>query len=458
MRKKRTLEEFITQANLIHDNKYDYSKVEYINTDTKICIVCPIHGEFWMTPTSHLNKRGCPKCGVLRIGQKLRLNTEQFIEKAKSVHGDKYDYSKVEYVNNNTKVCIICPIHGEFWQTPHNHLVGGCYQCGRDKSRLKTYSDTEKFIEKAKAVHGDEYDYSKVVYVKSNIKVCIICSKHGEFWVTPNNHLQGRKCPLCSIENGNPITRLYTTESFVEACKKIHGDKFSYEKTVYKNQSTKCVVTCLFHGDREMLPSNLLRGFGCKKCAMERQAASKLHGLEWFLEYAKKRHGNRYDYCEVEYKGINSKVKIFCTVCKKYFYQSPYYHVSKGHGCPCCNFSHLETEISVILQKYNIEYDPQYKLDRQKLDFYLPQYNVGIECQGEQHFQPSFSRNKEKAEKFLHDNIARDIKKATKCKERGIKLLYYIGSQDWFNNDSGLYSEDNTYFDVEKIVTEFKET
>ena len=129
--KKLTTEEFIEKAKLVHGDKYDYSKVEYINTDTKVRIICIEHGEFYQTPHAHINGQGCPTC----VGTK-KLTTEEFIEKAKLVHGDRYDYSKVEYVNTYTKVCIICSEHGEFWQTPHNHIIGyqGCPDCNNLKN------------------------------------------------------------------------------------------------------------------------------------------------------------------------------------------------------------------------------------------------------------------------------------------------------------------------------------
>ena len=108
----------------------------------------------------------------------MKDKTEEFIKKAKEVHGDKYDYSKVEYKKAIEKICIICPEHGEFWQIPTNHLKGcGCPSCGGNKKYT-----LEIFIKKAREVHGDKYDYSKVDYKKASEKVCIICPKHGEFW------------------------------------------------------------------------------------------------------------------------------------------------------------------------------------------------------------------------------------------------------------------------------------
>jgi hypothetical protein len=186
---KLTTEEFIRRAKEVHGDKYDYSKVVFTKMGDKVCIVCPEHGEFWQTPTCHLNGQGCPKCGG-----RYKFTTKEFIEKAKAVHDDKYDYSKVEYVNCNTKVCIICPEHGEFWQKPSNHLSGqGCPKCVGNEQ-----STTEDFIRRAKAVHGDKYDYSKVEYVNCNAKVCIICPEHGEFWMTPKNHLYGKGCACCN--------------------------------------------------------------------------------------------------------------------------------------------------------------------------------------------------------------------------------------------------------------------
>ena len=189
--KKKSVEEFLEECNLKHNHKYDYSKVEYISGVKKICIICPIHGEFWQAPNDHLNGCGCPKCKNVH-----KYTNEEWIEQARKVHGNKYDYSKVEYINNKTKVCIICPEHGEFWQRPNDHLTGyGCPKCTKYSNKYTT----ETWIQKAKQIHGDKYDYSKVKYVNSHTKVCIICPEHGEFWQTPNNHLCGKTiCPKCS--------------------------------------------------------------------------------------------------------------------------------------------------------------------------------------------------------------------------------------------------------------------
>lgn len=126
MPKKQNKEIFISRAKEKFGNKFDYSLVNYINCDTKVTIICPIHGEFQMTPYKHLHSiTGCCACGGTKRG-----NTDDFIAKSKEAHGDFYDYSLVNYINSKEKVKIICPIHGEFLQSPNNHLEGkGCSKC-----------------------------------------------------------------------------------------------------------------------------------------------------------------------------------------------------------------------------------------------------------------------------------------------------------------------------------------
>ena len=126
--------DFIKLAKAVHHNRYDYSKSEYVNSRTKICVICQKHGDFFITPNSHLSGCGCKKCSQEEKSEKMKKGTYEFIKEANSVHKNKYDYSKVEYVNNKTKVCIICPEHGEFWQTPSIHLrTYGCPICSESK-------------------------------------------------------------------------------------------------------------------------------------------------------------------------------------------------------------------------------------------------------------------------------------------------------------------------------------
>lgn len=212
---RSSTKEFVERSIIIHGNKYDYSKIEYTNAWVKVCIICPIHGEFWQTPTAHLLGSGCPKCGNIKIGEALRGNTVDFSYKAQLVHGDKYDYSKVFYINNHTKVEIICKEHGSFWLTPASHLRGaGCPICSKENFSLKMLSNTKEFIEKAKIVHGDKYDYSLTEYKDSHSEVALICNNCKRvFYQSATSHLSGRGCHYCNFSHGElKIERYLTTK------------------------------------------------------------------------------------------------------------------------------------------------------------------------------------------------------------------------------------------------------
>ncbi len=322
-KKRDEAEDFILKAKEKHGNKYDYSKVEYIDAKTKICIICPEHGEFWQTPNKHLSGQGCPKCKYQKIGDALKKPMEDFLKKANDVHGNKYDYSKIEYVDAKTKVCIICPEHGEFWQIPYNHLKGhGCPKCTYQimgDARKKTMED---FLKKAKEVHGNKYDYSKIEYVDAKTKVCIICPEHGEFWQIPYCHLKGQGCPKC-------IGRDKTTEDFITEARNIHGDKYDYSKVEYVNAFSKVCIVCPEHGEFWQYASGHLRGAGCPKCSGNAKLTK-----EEFIAKALIIHGHKYDYSKVEYKGSKEKV---CIICPEHgeFWQAPSGHI-KGNGCPKC--------------------------------------------------------------------------------------------------------------------------
>ena len=199
--------DFIERSNKNHNYFYSYDNVDFIDYITKVKIICPIHGEFWQSPTSHLNGQGCPKCAI----EKRTSNTEEFLNKLKQVIGDKYDLSKVNYKNAATKVCVICPIHGEFYATPNALLSGK--KCPKCAGKYKT---TEDIINEFKHIHGDKNDYSKVIYEKASKKVCIICPEHGEFWMTPNKHLNGQDCPKCKESHLERSLRNYLNKHNIE--------------------------------------------------------------------------------------------------------------------------------------------------------------------------------------------------------------------------------------------------
>lgn len=200
-----------------------------------------------------------------------KLTTEEFIEKARDVHGDRYDYSLTEYKKANEKVIITCREHGNFTQKPNNHVDSkqGCNSCAsliKNESKRLT---TEEFIEKARKVHGDKYDYSKVEYVKSISNVIIICKQHGEFEKSPNSHLQAKGCRKCMLEKLGKSRRLETKDFIIKA-NIVHDNYYTYENTKYVTSNKKVIITCPVHGDFEQKANGHLSGRACVNCFSEK--------------------------------------------------------------------------------------------------------------------------------------------------------------------------------------------
>ena len=310
MPKKLTQEEFKNQLLNEHPELELLSK--YDGNKKFITVRCTKHDYTFKTKPNWLHRGcGCKKCYDERRGDSTRKTTEEFIKDARLVHGDKYDYSNVVYVNNHTPVKIICKNHGMFLQTPDKH-VSSCHGCPMCAGRNKT---TSSVINEFKKIHKDDYLYDKVNYVNNRTKVCIICQKHGEFWQTPDKHLQGQGCPLCNESKLEQIVRHFFTEG-----------KFEFE--------------------------------------------SQKH-FAW--------------------------------------------------------------------------------LGKQSIDFYLPKYDVGIECQGEQHFSKSYGIFLEKSS--LEKRICMDITKKTLCDENNIQMIYIMSQrckkkayESIFN---GIYTENNIILDTE---------
>lgn len=190
--------DFVQKSMVIHGNKFNYDKVEYLNSKTPVVISCKEHGDFLQTPNNHLQGNGCSKC------LNLCTDTNSFIIKSEEIHDHKYYYSKVDYVNNKSKVIIICPDHGEFYQSPNSHLQGkGCVCCQHEKMSIDKRDNINSFISKSILIHGDLYDYSKVVYQKSGTSVIIGCKIHGYFKQRPDNHINKKYgCPKCGEKCG----------------------------------------------------------------------------------------------------------------------------------------------------------------------------------------------------------------------------------------------------------------
>lgn len=262
-----------------------------------------------------------------------KKTTEQFIQEAKAIHGDKYDYSLVEYKGNRIKVKIICKDCEQIFETtPFSHITmkSRCTYCYGNIKKT-----TEQFIQEAKGVHGDNYNYSLVKYEGNKNDVEIICNEcNVHFYQRPFNHIvlcQG--CPICY---GTPKK---TTEQFIQEAKAIHGDKYDYKLVNYETTDAKVQIVCkecnvVFNQTPYV---HINARYGCPTCAIKLSRENLAFTTEEFILKAKQIHGDKYDYKDVEYKNCMTEVKIYCLNCNKYFFQKPIYHTFNKCDCPNCS-------------------------------------------------------------------------------------------------------------------------
>lgn len=483
MTKRITTEEFIKRAIKIHGNKYNYSKVEYVNIQTKVILSCPIHGDFKVTPNHHLYmKAGCPHCGIEKRATSHEITKEDFLKKCIVKFGNKFDYSNINYTDYNTPVDIICPIHGSFKMKPSIHIrtKTGCQKCGTNLMKKAIAAmDNATFINKCIAVHGDKYDYSQTEYHSYKKMVKIGCKIHGIFEMLPQTHIKGYGCPVCLqqekaneearkymvieqrkqyrelIKQKKEISRKllnkrnsirkgpYSKSEFIEMAKIIHNNDYSYDKVDFINMNIPIWIHCLKHNyDFKQKPIKHLKGQGCPKCIGRHKTTTE------FIEEAILIHGNRYNYDLVEYKDCNTKVRIKCKEHGE-FWQSPSKHIG-GKGCPKCETSYLELSVLAYLKNNSnikIETQKQFKWLKTNrtmpLDIFLPDYNIAIECQGEQHFRDTTLYG---ANNAFEKQKRKDILKYNLCKEHGIRILYFTDKK---------YKLPTAYLD--KIYTSYEE-
>jgi len=316
----------------------------------------------------------------------MKYNNEIFIKKANIIHVNKYNYSLVDYVDSQSKIKIICKNHGIFEQIPASHLKGfGCSKCGGENIRKSKVLSINNFIDRANVKYDNKYDYSLVKYYNSKTEINIICKLHGRFNTTPERHLKGIGCPICS---GNKLNKNILLDRF----KIIHGDKYDYSLVNYISTSGFISIICREHGLYKQRASHHLNGDGCPKCAINFNANNRKLNTEKFIEKAKIIQGNKYDYSLVNYIHSQKKVNI---ICDKHgiFKQLPNKHLL-GSGCPLCSESKGEKKIREILNEFNIIFISQKTFEecrgsKHKLpfDFYLPDKNILIEFNGEQHYE-----------------------------------------------------------------------
>jgi hypothetical protein len=432
--------EFILKANHKHNDKYDYSEVVYVKSKEKVKIKCNIHGTFEQSPSHHLRGTGCPQC----CGN-VKYTKESFIEAAKKIHGDTYDYVEVVYINSYTKIKIKCNIHGIFLQKPHQHLSGrGCQLC---KNKNPLYESkgplggtgiqltTETFIEKANNIHKNKYDYSLVNYINSKTCVTIVCKIHDMFEQVAGQHLCGSGCPNCGK------TKKLTTETFIVRAKELHKDKYTYEKVIYVNAQTKVTITCPQHGDFLQTPVHHLKLSGCYTCGKITTANKFKSTKEEFVKKANKIHKNKYNYSKVIYVNNSTNIIIICPKHGEY-QQTPQNHLV-GKQCSSCAFTNYSKQqiewLEYVMKHDNIhiqhaENGGEYKIKKYKADGFCKENNTVFEYAGDYHhgnpalYDPEFVNptNGIKMGKLYQDTL----KKENDIRSLGYNLIV-IWESEW---------------------------
>ena len=450
MAKKLDRYEFIWKAIQKHGYKDDLREVNYENSKKKIKIICPIHGEFWIRPNDYLNGSRCSECANEIKGKYKLISKEEYFKRVNEIHKYKYKYDTDTYENTESIITYYCPYHGKKTIHARQHLNGrGCIDCYNEFKRGKFQTPSfEEFEKIANEIHNFKYKYIKETYIAMKKKMKAICPIHGEFDLVPSEHIKGHGCKKCGLEESIKKRKM-TREQFIEKAEKIHVNedgttKNTYNDIVFIDRDTEVEVTCKKHGNFKIKPKEHLKGTGCPKCRAEK--TRQIFGMtnDEFINRIKKLYGDLYNTSKVDYKTINDEVIL---ICKEHgeFRKTPLQLLYKKSACPICSMSNLEKIVMGKLNEKKIEYVFQANKNKLKflqsniscaslsLDFYLPQYNIAIECQGSQHFEPNEYFGGEEA---FEKQIERDERKKKLCEENNVKLIYinYFDSIDEINN------------------------
>lgn len=389
---KKTREQFIADAIGKYGDAYDYSRVEYVDSKTRITIFCRRHQRWFddATPNTHLSKhKSCKHCEFERRSAVRHSNTTEFIEKAIKKHGATYGYDRVDYQGNKKHVDIWCNKCADYFpQSPNSHLNGhGCDTCGQKRASYNRRLGKDAWIERCLTIHGQKYDYSLVTEdMVVRTKVDIICpvDDHGSFPQDANNHQWGSGCPKCS---GN---FRYDTSSFIAAAKKKHGGQYDYSKTEYLGCDYQVSIRCIEH-DHEFSPVaySHLYGSGCRLCADNQPLDTAS-----FIAKAQEVHGLKYDYSKTVYgKNNKDKVSIICPRHQIQFMPKAIDHLN-GSGCPLCKHKG-EALLAELLSDASVAFQPWHPIKfgdtRRIYDFFLPEHGLLIERDGEQHYPKAWS-------------------------------------------------------------------
>lgn len=303
-----------------------------------------------------------------------KLTQQEFLDRAKEIHGDKYDYSKSVCIGSNSKITVTCLVHGDWQLDARSHLRGnGCQRCAnQSKANLTSQIARREFVDKANKVHNNFYSYEKFIYRTNREKGVVSCRLHGDYLQTPNSHLAGAGCRECGIISYSTPKREKAAQTFIERAQKVHGDVYDYAETVYIKARTKVSINCRKHGRYEQYPVGHLRGMGCPLCGHERTTQAHIENpMGWRVSCWRK--------CAENSKKFDSfKVYILCLFNEN----EKFYKIGR-------TFNKTETRIKIIPYKVEILhqikhedakviFDLEHELKRQyKSHKYVPKISFG---------------------------------------------------------------------------------
>jgi len=437
-----TTEDYIESAKKVHGDRYDYTKVNYESGRKKLEIICKKHGSFLQEANSHKQGHGCKQCSD---EQKI-LTKSQFIKQANKIDKSKFNYSLAEFSKTRRTIFIkiICPIHGKFSQRVRNHLRGDdCRKCASVERGLKQRITKEHFIQTAQKFHGNKYDYSKVRLSTSKDIVKIVCPTHGEFKQIAHVHYR-HGCNKCGQLKVAKSRRLSLSE-FVQKSNIKHKNKYDYSKVNYENENKLVLINCPIHGKFKQTPKSHMRGRGCNFCG-----GSNKHTNKSFIKEAKYIHDEKYDYSKVNYTNAHSHVIIICPHHGE-FNQTPTGHLG-GAGCSKC-INKGEGRIAELLVKKNIVYR-EFIIEMKKYDFYLPELNLIIERDGEQHYRDQQIKS---AKLLVGEQQENDKLKTKLAKKAGFKIAripYWLTKNEEEIEIENILAGKPTYPDVPDLKQE----
>jgi very-short-patch-repair endonuclease len=376
----------LIKARTTHNNFYDYSKVIYESANIKVDIICPVHGVFQQLLRKHIAGQKCAKCAFAKPHNSKDLN--HFLKRAKTKHGDYYDYSHVEYTNCHNKVTIVCPNHGEFSQEAMSHMAGsGCPKCRKPQKSNKTIT-YEDFLNMARQRHGTKYEYVATTFTSMSKSMTVQCDIHGETSITPRHHLKGSGCKFCSIK-AKSERKQYDLKDLL-----LH-DEYEYIKIEGKHVIYKCPR----HGIIKQLIQEHIRGAKCKACAYD--DFSKCNRADIGLQHKQLTEifNDRLKFDFTDYVNQDSLIEVECS--EHGVFKKDVKHLLRGQGCAKCNVSSPHAKLLTELSKVTTIYvNDRIVLKPYEIDLYVPDRKIGVEVNGL--YWHSYDHKESKAEQYRH--------------------------------------------------------